>query len=82
MVFVCCKQQRKKEGTSRIEYIRGLVKKVGIQALPYNYDMAKHNTGTKYSVDRTSMDTLFFDDLNGSVEGALPDTSVYFGFIY
>ena len=45
-------------------------------------DMVKRDFHSKYSVDKNSMDTLFFDDFNGSIEGVLPDTSTYFGFIY
>ena len=82
LIFSHCGQKKANSTSDRIEYIRALIKKVGIKELPYNYDMVKRNIHSKYSVDRNSMDTLFFDDLNGSIEGVLPDTSNYFGFIY
>jgi len=82
IIFASCCQSKKNSEVNRIEYIRTLIQKVGIQQLPYNYDLVKHNPDSKYRVDTNSMDTLFFDDLNGSVGGVLPDTSDYFGFLY
>jgi hypothetical protein len=82
ITFISCGQRGKISTTDRVEYIRTLIKKVGVIQLPYDYDMVKRDIHSKYSVDKNSMDTLFFDDFNGSIEGVLPDTSNYFGFIY
>src|SRR5215831_10824324 len=83
IIIVGCEQKKNKASeANRIEYIRALVRQVGIQQLPFTYDLAKKNPDSRRQVDRSSMDTLFFDDLNGSVGGVLPDTLNYYGFIY
>ncbi|MBS1553899.1 MAG: hypothetical protein JSU09_03150 [Bacteroidetes bacterium] len=67
---------------NRSSYIRELAKIVGIQQVPFKYDLAKHNPDIRRSINKHSPDTLFFDDFNGSIGGLLPDTSNFFGFIY
>jgi hypothetical protein len=66
----------------RAKYIRSLIKKVGIQELPYSFDLTKDQIQSKYDIDRNSIDTLFFDDWNGHVAGVLPDTSNFYCFLY
>jgi hypothetical protein len=66
----------------RVKYIRSLIKKVGIQELPYSFDLTKDQIQSKHDVDRNSIDTLFFDDWNGHVAGLLPDTLNFYCFLY
>lgn len=82
LLFTTCSQPNKNSESIRLQHARTLLKKIGFQPLPFSYDMAKQNPNVRHRVDRNSNDTLFFDDVNGSVGGVLPDTSRYFGFIY
>jgi hypothetical protein len=66
----------------RAKYISTLIKKVGIQELPYSFDLTKDQIISKHDINRNSIDTLFFDDWNGLVAGVLPDTSGYYCFLY
>ncbi|MFM8912618.1 MAG: hypothetical protein ACKOE6_06860 [Flammeovirgaceae bacterium] len=82
LFFSSCGQKARQLTTERATYIRELAKRVGTQQLPFEYDMAKGNPDSRYNINKYSLDTLFFDDLNGRVGGVLPDTSRYYGFIY
>lgn len=84
LLFISCGQQKSGQENNRqiskIEYLRTLIRKIGVQELPYTYDLAISNPNAKYAVDYNSMDTLFFD--SGSFGGVLPDTTNFYCIIY
>lgn len=82
LILTSCGNSNKDKTATKVDYIKTLIKKVGFQELPYSHDLMKDKEEYKYNVDRNSMDTLFFDDLNGHIIGVLPDTSKYYCFLY
>jgi hypothetical protein len=66
----------------KVDYVRSLIKKVGFQNLPYSHDLIDDKIDSKYDINRNSLDTLYFNDLNSHIVGVLPDTTNFYCFLY
>jgi hypothetical protein len=67
---------------NKIEYVKQLVKKVGLIELPYSFDILNDQIDSEYVIKSNSADTLFFEIGNVHISGILPDTLNFYCFLY
>ncbi len=80
LLFVNSGHSENQGESDKIGQLKNLLKKIGLQQLPFRYDLTKSSNNGVHYVDLTSRDRQFVT--SGIFGGVLPDTTKFYCILY